>query len=232
MVSHVRTAKTIGLLISGGLDSTILLAYLLEKGYRVQPLYMATGCAWQQAEQRAVHQFVKALDDDAVENVVELQMPVGDLYGDHWSITGRDVPDSTTPDEAVFLWGRNPLLLVKAMLWCSMHAIPRLAMATLECNPFADATPCCFQQFEQALATATERKVEILRPFAGKSKQQVVALGAELPLHLTFSCLAPQGDRHCGDCNKCAERAVVLQSMPAGDPTIYASEKNFADPVL
>jgi 7-cyano-7-deazaguanine synthase len=43
-----------------------------------------------------------------------------------------------------------------------------------------------------------------------------------MPLELTFSCIAPAGSLHCGQCNKCAERqrAFRLSSMP--DPTRYA----------
>ncbi|NOY29976.1 MAG: 7-cyano-7-deazaguanine synthase [Planctomycetes bacterium] len=216
------TPITTAILLSGGLDSAILLGHLLQQGARVQPIYITTGCIWQAAEQRAIEQFLAAIGSSAIAPLVELAVPLADLYGEHWSFTGQDVPDQTTPDEAVFLWGRNPLLLMKAMLWCSMHDISRLALATLRCNPFADATPQFFQQFQQALATATESRVEILRPFAAQNKQQVLALGADLPLHLTFSCLSPQEDQHCGICNKCAERARGLQTIPSGDPTNYA----------
>jgi len=229
MKSTARGSETTAILLSGGLDSAILLGHLLQQGVRVQPIYIKTDCIWQAAEQRAIKQFLAALDNDATLPLVELAVPLADLCGEHWSFTGQNVPDQTTPDEAVFLWGRNPLLLMKAMLWCSMHDISRLALATLRCNPFADATPQFFQQFEQALATATESKVEILRPFAAQSKQQVLALGADLPLHLTFSCLSPQEDQHCAVCNKCAERARVLQTMPSGDPTIYTSELSLVE---
>lgn len=222
MADNRSISEPQGLLVSGGLDSSILLAHLLEQGHRVQPLYVATDCAWQQEEHKALLQFIEALDSEKMDQLVELQMPVSDLYRDHWSITGRGVPDKTTEDEAVFLWGRNPLLLIKSMLWCALHNIPELALATLACNPFTDATPQFFREFQQALTTATNTSVEILRPFAGMSKQEVLSLGANLPLHLTFSCLAPVDTLHCGVCNKCAERAQALRGMAGGDPTVYA----------
>jgi len=223
MTSNVQASKTTGLLISGGLDSAILLGHLLEQGTRVQPIYVATGCVWQEAEQRALKRLLESLDNDAIDPVVELEIPLADLYGQHWSMTGHNVPDESTSDEAVFLLGRNPLLLVKAMLWCSIHGISRLALAALKDNPFADATPRFFQQFEQSLCTATGSEVEILRPFDEMSKKEVLAIGADLPLYLTFSCIAPQDGQHCGVCNKCAERARGLRSLPGGDPTSYAS---------
>jgi 7-cyano-7-deazaguanine synthase len=217
--------KTTGLLLSGGLDSAILLAELIRQGTPVQPFYIQSGCIWQSDERRLLQPFIDALDSDLIRPVIDLEMPVADLYGDHWSTTGFDVPDESTPDEAVFLWGRNPLLLVKAMLWCSQHGIPRLALATLSNNPFADAQPAFLEPFQQALATATGATVEIIRPFSHLSKQQALARGEHLPLQLTFSCLAPVEGQHCGQCNKCAERSRGLASLPGGDPTVYAKQQ-------
>lgn len=222
MKSRVQASETTAILISGGLDSAILLGHLLQQGDRVQPIYIATDCIWQAAEQRALEQFLAARENEAALPLVELAVPLADLYGNHWSMTGYQVPDESTSDEAVSLWGRNPLLLLKAMLWCSMHDIPRLALATLQGNPFADASPRFFQQFARSLATATDTDVQILCPFAEMSKTEVLELGSEMPLQFTFSCLAPQKGQHCGVCNKCAERAKALQAMPDGDPTRYA----------
>ena len=79
-----------------------------------------------------------------------LDMPLADVYLNHWSVTGRDVPDAATPDEAVYLPGRNALLVIKAAVWCGLNGIDELAMAPLGSNPFADATPEFFHGFEQA----------------------------------------------------------------------------------
>ena len=67
--------------------------------------------------------------------LVQLEMPLRDLYGSHWSMTGAQVPDDHTPDEAVFLPGRNPLLLIKPALWCLTHGVGQLALATLAAEP-------------------------------------------------------------------------------------------------
>ena len=217
-----QTPASVAVLTSGGLDSAILLAHLAESGHTVQPIYVAMGCAWDTAERQAVNRFTNALDAETVLPVVELGLPVADLYGDHWSITCENVPGESTPDEAVFLWGRNPLLLLKPALWCQKQGIRHLALGPLASNPFADATEEFFEQFTAALVIATEQELEIVRPFAQFSKQEVLELGAHLPLELTFSCLAPQRGLHCGRCNKCAERTRALGTLAGGDPTVYA----------
>ena len=48
-----------------------------------------------------------------------------------------------------------------------------------------------------------------------------MALGAHQPLELTFSCLAPVGEIHCGRCNKCAERQAAFQAVGQPDRTSY-----------
>ncbi|MGI9428621.1 MAG: 7-cyano-7-deazaguanine synthase [Bythopirellula sp.] len=214
---------TTGLMLSGGLDSAILLRRLLDQGHCVQPFYVSTGCRWEREERQAVEHFLRDLRHADVRTVIHLKMPVDDLYGRHWSVSGVDVPDDTTPDEAVFLPGRNPLLLLKPMLWCGQHAVSQLAIATLAENPFADASAEFVARFEVAIAAAIGATVEIARPFAAMSKAQILDLASQLPVQLTFSCLAPRDGLHCGGCNKCAERARALQTLPKGDPTVYAS---------
>lgn len=222
MISQIRSNTPVGLMLSGGVDSAVLLAHLLDQGHRVQPFYVATGCCWETAETEVVRAFLQAVRQEAVLPLVQFHIPTGDLNPGHWSLTGRHVPDEATPDEAVEMPGRNPLLLLKPMLWCARRGISQLALGTLAANPFADASPEFLQQFESALAVATGELVEIILPFARKQKSEILALGDDLPWQHTFSCLAPVNGLHCGRCNKCAERKLSLQLLPTGDPTCYA----------
>jgi 7-cyano-7-deazaguanine synthase len=214
-----------GLLLSGGIDSAVLLDQLLQHYSPVVPFYVETGCAWTECELKAVHQILDAAASihDGLEDLVLLDMPLADLYGGHWSISGENVPDDTTADEAVFMPGHNPLLLLKPALWCQMHGVGQLAMGTLANNPFDDATPKFFAAFEEMLRQAATERVQIVRPFAHLTKQSVLQLGRQLPLELTFSCLAPVNCLHCGRCNKCAERRLAFCQIGRDDPTRYAA---------
>ena len=121
-----------------------------------------------------------------------------------WSVDGRRTPGADTPDQAVYLPGRDALLAIKPAIWCGLHGIGQLALAVLAGNPFADATDEFFRGFEAALQQATGKPVAIVRPFAGMTKGDVVRLGRDLPLELSFSCVSPLEGLHCGRCNKCA----------------------------
>ena len=214
--------NTTGVLASGGLDSSILIGYLLRQGRRVQPFYVRTGLHWQRGELSALSRFLAAVATTNLERMVVLDLPLADLYDGHWSLTGRDIPGAESPDEAVFLPGRNALLIVKAAVWCQLHSVGELAMAPLGTSPFGDASEVFFRDFEAAINHGSTQRVRLTRPFGTMNKRQVMALGRGLPLELTFSCLAPVGELHCGKCNKCAERQVAFREAGMKDQTSYA----------
>jgi 7-cyano-7-deazaguanine synthase len=211
----------LAILISGGLDSAILLGNALGRYSRVHPLYIRCGLYWEQAELAGLRKFLAALQPTPSPLTI-LDQPAGDLYGAHWSITGQGVPDHTTPDAAVFLPGRNLLLVSKALLWCHLHQVPALALGSLGTNPFADATPEFFERLAGLVNDSMAGKVALELPFAGMKKPAVMKLGQGLPLQFSFSCIKPVHGRHCGKCNKCAERRHAFADAGMADPTEYA----------
>jgi 7-cyano-7-deazaguanine synthase len=216
-------SEVIGVLASGGLDSSVLIKCLLDADRRVKPFYIRSGLFWQDQEERSLNRYLNAVAEWKLEPLTVLELPLADLYGDHWSITGRNVPLAGTPDEAVYLPGRNALLAIKAALWCQMHNVGVLAVATLESNPFDDASAAYFHHLRLAISAMQSRPFRLTRPFAGLAKRQVMELGRTFPLDLTFSCIAPRQDLHCGRCNKCAERQAAFRVSGVKDPTHYAT---------
>jgi 7-cyano-7-deazaguanine synthase len=218
-----QASDRVGVLASGGLDSSILIGHLLREGRCVQPFYIRTGLVWQAEELPALERFLAAVATNDLGKLVVLDLPLADLYDGHWSLTGRDIPGAESPDEAVYLPGRNALLIVKAAVWCQLHGISELAMAPLGTSPFDDASCAFFRDFQAAINHGGQRQVRLLRPFGQMNKRQVMALGRELPLELTFSCISPVGGLHCGHCNKCAERRAAFRDSEIDDQTLYAS---------
>lgn len=211
----------LAVLISGGLDSAILLGDALRRGEIVQPLFIRCGLAWENVELVYLRRFLEALAGPNLRPLTILEQPVADLYGQHWSLTGRDVPDADTPDAAVFLPGRNVLLLAKALMWCHLHDVPAVALGALQTNPFPDATPAFFRDLAGVVNQAVGGKVRIVLPFSAMKKQAVMLLGRGLPLELTMSCIQPRDGQHCGQCNKCAERQFAFADAGLIDPTSY-----------
>lgn len=213
----------LAVLISGGLDSAILLAETVEQFATVWPVYVRFGLFWEDVEVLHLRRFLGSIRGSSLRELIVLDMPVADLYGQHWSLTGTGVPPEGTADDAVYLPGRNVLFLAKSMLWCHLHDVPTLALALLESNPFPDATPDFFRSYETIVNQAIGGKVRVVQPYRGFHKAAVLQRGQSLPLQWTFSCMRPLNGRHCGSCNKCAERRDAFRRASCPDPTRYES---------
>lgn len=213
-------------LTSGGLDSAILLAHLARLSPRdaVTPIYIRAGLAWETVEFKYLRLYHAAvlLKFPNIQPLVVLDEPTGDLYGRHWSTTGEQVPDATTPDEAVYLPGRNLLLTLKGLLWCHLHEVSHLALGVLGSNPFPDASHEFFMAFAKAVGMGlNDHGLRIVTPFGSMHKAGVMLLGKDLPLEWSFSCIQPIDQLHCGKCNKCAERKKAFTDTGMADPTSY-----------
>jgi 7-cyano-7-deazaguanine synthase len=209
-------------LSSGGLDSAVALAEAAQEG-PVAPVYVRSGLVWESAEMYWLERFLQTIGAPAL---VVLELPVADLYGPHWSLTGEDPPGEETPDEAVYLPGRNLLLLSKAGVWAAENGCASIVMGPLAANPFPDGTRAFFDAMGEAIGRAMglDGPLPVETPLSGLSKAAVVRRAAGLPVELTFSCLNPTPDhRHCGECNKCAERRRGFTAAGVPDPTVYGS---------
>lgn len=212
----------VGVLCSGGLDSAVLLVDLARRTGRAVPLFVRAGHAWEHAERAALGRFLAEVADDRIAPARDLALPMGDVYGAHWSITGQGSPQWADPDETVELRGRNLVLLAKALVAAAIEGWPTVAMGSLAGNPFPDATPEFFAALAAAASGALRAPLEVVAPYRELSKADVVRRGAGLPLGLTLSCLSPApGGGHCGNCNKCRERAEAFAAAGVADPTIY-----------
>jgi 7-cyano-7-deazaguanine synthase len=213
-------------LVSGGIDSAVVLAEAAQSGERVIPAYVRSGLIWEPAEMYWLGRFLETLPRQGLAPLAMLELPVSDLYGDHWSLTGQSPPDADSPDEAVYLPGRNILLLAKGGVLAARRGCRAIVMGPLASNPFPDGTRAFFDAMALALGIGMGRAgdLPVLTPLAELTKAEVVRRGADLRLDLTLSCLDPVEDRlHCGACNKCAERRLGFRAAGVEDPTTYAT---------
>jgi 7-cyano-7-deazaguanine synthase len=222
----------VAVLVSGGVDSAILSVDLTSRFARVFPAYVRSGLRWEEIELGCLRAFLAAVARPALMPLRVFDEPVADVYGTHWSTGAPGVPDADAPDEAVYLPGRNLLLVAKVAVWCRLRQIPALALGCLASNPFPDSTPEFYGEFESVLERALAARIRLLRPFEGLHKADVLRRGVDLPLWLTFSCLRPVGGLHCGRCNKCAERRRGFHDLGQDDRTAYAENPPSTRPAI
>jgi 7-cyano-7-deazaguanine synthase len=223
------TDERIAVLFSAGLDSAVLLAYVSQQSPRatIQPIYVSTGLAWEREEQQMAEHYLNALAATApIAPIASLSVDMRDVYPPtHWAVRGQP-PGYDTPDEDVYLEGRNIVLLSKASVFMARHAISRVMIGPLAGNPFPDATPQFFDAMARALALGLGAPISIEAPFAEMKKADVIRLGRSLgvPFELTLSCMQPKNGRHCGRCSKCRERIEAFGEAGETDPAALSLE--------
>src|SRR5919201_2060648 len=216
-------------LLSGGLDSAVLLADEIRRSSgTVQPIYVSVWLAWEPAERDATAKLL-ALPPFAsrARRLASLSVDMRDVYAaTHWAIEGRP-PSYHTPDEDVYLPGRNIILLGKAGVYCAAVKLDRLVLGTLAHNPFPDATPEFRSSIARALPLGLAQEIAIDAPYAALSKADVVRRGIALGVRFerTLSCMSPRDGTHCGTCSKCRERHDAFLEAGITDPTLYADQR-------
>jgi len=233
----------VAVLLSGGLDSAVLLADEAAH-HDVLPIYVSAGLAWETAERGMIARLLAGLAGGS-RPLVTLAVEMRDVYAPtHWAIQGRP-PGYHTPDEDVYLPGRNIVLISKAAVYCAVAGIGHLVLGTLAGNPFPDATPEFRAAMGRALSIGLAHQLQIEAPYAEISKADVIRRGRALgvPFELTLSCMNPHTEQgvgrgfpqtaisenpsrpvvpqHCGACSKCRERHDGFVQAGLPDPTIY-----------
>src|SRR4051812_5752238 len=218
--------KTTAVLCSGGLDSAVLVARAARDG-AVAPIYVSVGFQWEPEERAMLARlFAAAPFSGMVSPPVELTFDMRDVFArNHWAVNGTP-PAFDTPDEDVYLPGRNIILLSKSVVYLAAAAETpaRILMGQLAGNPFPDATPEFFAATSRALSLGLDARIDVQAPFTALHKEDVIRLGVELgvPLELTLSCMQPVSGLHCGRCSKCRERRDAFAAAQVEDPTAYA----------
>ena len=211
-------------LVSGGLESCVLLWDALNRYDEVTPIYVRNHLRWEDAEFFWLKTYHRGIKSPRLKPIQVLDLPMKDVYDRHWSVTGIKVPGSKSKDESMYLPGRNVLFLTKAACYAAVNDIDIIEIGILKGNPFKDSTKAFFNKMADMLAMALDKRIEILAPFQKMKKEDVMMLGKKLPLEMSFSCVNPKGYDHCGECNKCTERKKAFFAVGFFDKTKYRKE--------
>lgn len=212
-------------LMSGGLDSAVMAGLAVDRGDTILPLYIRQGFVWEDEEEAAVRAFLRSLSPRSPASILPLRvsaLPVPGDFPQRWALDAdRPAPDASSPDEAVYLPGRNLALLTQAAMAAYAHGFGRIQMGSLSGNPFPDATPEFFRAFERTVLEAMRWTIRVETPLRTLTKTEALELGLPYRLERTLSCIRPSGGAHCGRCNKCAERRLAFTRAGLPDPTRY-----------
>jgi 7-cyano-7-deazaguanine synthase len=212
-------------LLSGGLDSTTVLALAASKGFQCNCLSFAYGqrqsIELDRARQVARHyaaerHLILRVDLDAIGGSAltdDIPVPKDRQQG----TKDGDIPVTYVP-------GRNIIFLAHALSWAEV-----LGASDIDYSGYPDCRPSFLTAFEQMANLGTKAGTSgspfrLHAPLLHMSKKEIILLGMELGVDygLTHSCYDPEGEKACGRCDACILRLQGFREAGASDPARYA----------
>ncbi|PTY37114.1 7-cyano-7-deazaguanine synthase QueC [Saccharospirillum sp. MSK14-1] len=215
-------------LLSGGLDSTTVLAQAKADGYELYALSFDYGQR-HDAELDAAKRIAQAMD--VVEHKV-IPIDLASLGGSALTDHSLEVPTEETDGIPVtYVPARNTVFLSIALGWAEVLEAQNLfiGVSAVDYSGYPDCRPEYIEAYERLANLATRMGVEgrmitIHTPLINLSKAQTVALGSRLGVDygLTISCYqANESGEACGQCDSCRLRQKGFAEAGLPDPTRY-----------
>ncbi len=221
------------LLLSGGLDSTTLLAHAVREGYDVYALSFRYG-------QRHEHELAAATRVARRYGATEHRVATIDLgaFGGSALTSAIPVPKDRTASELTtgipitYVPARNTIFLSYALAWAEVLGAGDLFIGVnaLDYSGYPDCRPEFVEAFERMANLATAAAVEgavrlrVHTPLMHLTKREIVQFGTRLGVDYadTRSCYDPDNDGHaCGHCDACQLRLRGFAEAGLTDPAPY-----------
>lgn len=221
------------LLLSGGLDSTTLLALATSEGYAVHALTFRYG--QRHAAEVAASRNIAAHYGAVQHLVTDIDLrPFGGsaLTSDVGVPKDRPLDGNGIP--VTYVPARNTIFLSFALAWAEVLGASDIFIGVnaLDYSGYPDCRPEFIAAFEKMARLATRAGVEgtapprIRAPLISLTKREIIQLGIGLGVDygLTTSCYDPSaGGDACGRCDACQLRLRGFAEAGARDPVRYAS---------
>ena len=223
-------------LLSGGLDSTTVLAHALAEGFAAHALTFRYG-------QRHEHEIVAArhiASTLGASGHAVLDIDLRGFGGSALTDASIAVPKDRSADDLMhgipvtYVPARNTIFLSFALAYAEVLGASDIFIGVnaLDYSGYPDCRPEFIAAFEAlanlATASAVEgrTRVEIRAPLQQMTKRQIVELGITLGVDFsrTSSCYDPAADgAACGHCDACQLRHRGFREAGVTDPTRYAT---------
>lgn len=221
------------LLLSGGLDSTTLLALASSQGYAIHALSFRYG--QRHSAELAAAQKIAGRYGVVQHVITDIDLRV---FGGSALTADIEVPKDRVVDEAIpvtYVPARNTIFLSFALAWAEVLGASDIFIGVnaLDYSGYPDCRPEFIAAFQEMARLATRAGVEasvapvtIRTPLIELSKKEIIELGLSLGVDysMTTSCYDPAPDGEaCGRCDACQLRLRGFEQAGAIDPVRYAA---------
>jgi 7-cyano-7-deazaguanine synthase len=201
-------------LLSGGIDSTTILYYAKNKGYKCRALIFDYG----QRHKREIRSAVAVAKRAKIPyQIIKIKLPwKGSSLLDKKTkvpvhrIIGKKIPSTYVP-------GRNTIFLSFAVSLSESIGADAIFIGAnaVDFSGYPDCRPEYYKAFRKLIQKGTKAKrIKIMTPLIKMTKSQIIRLGLKLgaPLYLTWSCYKG-GKRPCGVCDSCRLREKGFREL-------------------
>ncbi|MBY0492218.1 MAG: 7-cyano-7-deazaguanine synthase QueC [Gemmatimonadaceae bacterium] len=231
---NVASQKPAVVLLSGGLDSTTVLAVAKRQGFT--PYAMTFRYGQRHSVEIEAARRVAAAQGVAQHVVVDIdlrQWGGSALTSDAEVPKDRDLAEHSAEIPVTYVPARNTIFLSFALAWAEVLGAQAIFIGVnaLDYSGYPDCRPEYVAAFETMANLATRAGVEgtgritIHAPLQHLTKAGIVELGRSLGVDysLTTSCYDPAPDgTACGHCDACQLRLKGFEEAGASDPIAYA----------
>jgi len=215
-------------LLSGGLDSTVLVHHVTRTLGRAPVHALSYRYGQRHARELACARWQAEAAGVAARHVVDLAF-LGDLLrpGSALIDGGADVPDlaELDPDQLTqpptYVPHRNLMLLAVAAAYAEAQGFQDVFYGAQAQDEYGywDCTAAFLERTNTVLALNRGLAVTVHAPFLTKKKAEVVAMGLDLGVDFahTWSCYRG-GENACGACPTCVERRNAFRAVGVEDP--------------
>ena len=217
------------ILLSGGLDSTTVLAIAKSQGYDCYALSFDYG-------QKQRSELESSISIAKKSNVIEhriMKISLSDIGGSALTDESIDVPKYSDSDEIpiTYVPARNTIFLSFALAWAEVVDCQTIFIGVnaLDYSGYPDCRPEFIEAFENMANLATKQSVEgdriqIKTPLISMTKAEIIkkGLGLGVDYSETTSCYdANTLGEACGECDACVLRKIGFENAKVQDPTRY-----------
>lgn len=214
--------------LSGGVDSSTLCGYYLEKGYEVAPIVFNYGSKHNSYENLAADKISKFFGLDKP-ILLELGF-IGMLFKSDLLLAGSEIPEGHYTDQrmsATVVPARNLIFASIVAGYAESIGADAIALGVHggDHHIYPDCRPPFISALNTAVMLATDGKVRVDTPFLYFSKGDILRKGLSLnsikiPYHMTRTCYKNQ-EFACGKCGSCVERLEAFKQVGIPDPIQY-----------
>lgn len=226
-MSDTKTQKAV-VLVSGGLDSTTVLAIAHAEGYQCHSISFDYGQR-HRAELDAA--LISAKAHGSIEHKL-VQLNLNSIGGSALTDTNIAVPEEDTGGIPItYVPARNTVFLSIALGWAEVLDADAIFIGVnaVDYSGYPDCRPEYIAAFQAMANLATRAGVEghpirIETPLMHLTKRDIIEKGLALGVDYatTVSCYQADSEgRACGKCDSCRLRKIGFEELGAADPTRY-----------